>query len=285
MRLVLVHGINNEGRTPNAIIDEWLDALARVLSPDEMAKVRAAEIVAPYYGDALYEATKRQSQAEPKAVTLSVADAPADEAAFYRQALEDMAPAAGITEADIRAAAGTGDAVELGLPHDRRLLALLGALERVSPWQGSVILKLLPQGFVYLNRANVTAAVDDIVRPALTERPCVVVGHSLGSVISFKVLRDEPGVRVPFYLTIGSPLAIAAFKNAIGPIFARPNGVTTWLNGLDRDDAATLGRGLKETTFGPGIENVDDIDNGNETHAARMYLQNRKIAEALARAL
>lgn len=286
MRLVLVHGINNEGRTANAIIDEWLDALSQVLSPGDIAKVRAAEIVAPYYGDALYEETKRQSQAGPRAVSLSVAGAPTDELAFYRQALEDIAPAAGVTEAEIRAAAGAGEAIELGLADDRRVLALLRALERVSPWQGNILLKLLPQAFVYLNRPSVMAIVDDIVRPALTERPCVVVGHSLGTVVTFKLLRDELGVRVPFYLTIGSPLTVAAFKNAIGPIFARPDSVTTWLNGLDRDDAATLGRGLDETTFGPGIENVDNIDNGDtEPHAARMYLRDQKIAEALARAL
>lgn len=286
MRLVLVHGINNEGRTADAIIDEWLGALAQALSPADMAVVRAAEIVAPYYGDVLYEATERQNQAGPKAVALSVAEASSDEAAFYRQALEDMAPAAGVTEAEVRAAVGAGDAVELGLADDRRLLALVRALEHVSPWQGSVVLKLLPQAFVYLNREVATASVDDIVRPAITERPCIVVGHSLGTIVTFKLLRDELRVRVPFYLTIGSPLAVAAVKNAIGPIFARPDSVNAWLNGLDRDDAVTLGRALKETTFGPGIENVDDIDNGKaDPHAANMYLRDRRLAEALVRAL
>ena len=69
-------------------------------------------------------------------------------------------------------------------------------------------------------------------------------------------------------------------------MFARPNSVSSWLNGLDRDDAVTIGRSLKETTFGSGIENVDDIDNGDENpHDIRMYLRDGRIAEALVRAV
>jgi hypothetical protein len=285
MRLVFVHGINNQGRTEQEIIDEWLGALAQVLSRADMATVRRAEIIAPYYGDVLYAATVHQSKAGPEPVAQSASAAPSDEAEFYREALEDLAPAAGVTETEVRAEAGAGQAVELGLADDRRLLALFRALEGVSPLQGRLILRFLPQAFVYLNRAATTAAVDNIVRPAITGQACVIVGHSLGSVVTFKLLRDEGG-DVPFYLTLGSPLAVKAVKNAIGPVFARPSGVSLWLNGLDRDDAVTIGRSLKDTTFGPGIENVDDIDNGNEEpHAVSMYLRDRRIAEALARAV
>jgi hypothetical protein len=282
MRLVFVHGINNQDRSEQQIIDEWLGALEHVVSSADMATIRAAEILAPYYGDVLYAATLHQSQAGPEPVAQSAADAPGDESEFYRQALEDMAPAAGVTEAHVRAEVGAKEAVELGLPHDRRLLGLLRALEIVSPFRGRLVLKFLPQAFVYLHRASVAAEIDNIVRPAITDQSCVIVGHSLGSVVTFKLLRAEEAARVSFYLTLGSPLAVAAVKNAIGPVFARPNGVSSWLNGLDRDDAVTIGRSLKDTTFGPGIENVDDIDNGDENpHDVRMYLRDGRIAEAL----
>jgi hypothetical protein len=74
--------------------------------------------------------------------------------------------------------------------------------------------------------------------------------------------------------------------NAIGPVFARPDGVTSWLNGLDQDDAVTIGRRLTEAAFGPGIDNIDDIDNGDDDpHDVRKYLGDRRIAEALVRAV
>jgi hypothetical protein len=155
MRIVLVHGIENQGRSEAIIREDWLEALARVLSASDMAALRRSEIVAPYYGDILYAATQRESAAGPEPVAQSAADAPAEEADFYREALEDFAPAAGVTETQIRAQAGIEEPTELGFPHDRRLLALLRAIEAVSPWQGRLILRFLPQAFVYLNRAHV----------------------------------------------------------------------------------------------------------------------------------
>jgi hypothetical protein len=144
----------------------------------------------------------------------------------------------------------------------------------------------LPQAFVYLNRAAAAEVVEEIVRPALTTQPCIVVGHSLGTIITFKLLRTEAAAGAPFYMTLGAPLAVGAVMNAIGPAFARPDGVSSWLNGLDQDDAVTIGRSLTGETFGPGIDNVDDIDNGDDDpHDIRMYLRDRRIADALARAV
>jgi hypothetical protein len=286
MHLVFVHGINNQDRSERQIIDEWLGALGRVLSSSDMATIRAAEIVAPYYGDVLYAATMRQSKAGIEPVAQSVADAPGDEAEFYRQALEDMAPAAGVTESDVAAEVAAKEAVEQGFPHDRRLLGLLRALEFVSPFRGSLVLRFLPQAFVYLHRDAVANEIDAIVRPVIKNQPSVIVGHSLGSVVTFKLIRAEEAIRVPFYLTLGSPLALAAVQNAIGPAFGRPDYVRSWLNGLDRDDAVTIGRSLTDTAFGPGIVNIDDIDNGDENpHDICMYLRDHRIAEALVRAV
>ena len=74
--------------------------------------------------------------------------------------------------------------------------------------------------------------------------------------------------------------------NAIGPAFARPDRIPSWLNGLDQDDAVTIGRSLTEATFGSGIDNIDDIDNGDDDpHDVRKYLGDRRVAEALVRAV
>ena len=285
MRLVFVHGIDNQGRSEQIVIDEWLNALSFALSPADMAKLRQAEIVAPYYGDVLYQAVVGESQAGPEPIAQS-AVVDGDEAKFYLEALQEMAPAAGVTQADILAEAPAGEAIEQGLPHNRRLIAVFRALERISPFHGRHVLKFLPQAFVYLNRPATADAIDKIVRPALTAQPCVIVAHSLGTVVTFKLLRNEVAARSPSYITLGSPLAVRAVKNAIGPVFARPNQIPSWLNGIDLDDAVTIGRVLTAATFGPGIDNLDDIDNGSdEPHAVRMYLRDRRIAEAIVRAV
>lgn len=283
MRLVLVHGINNENSSSQKIIDDWLAALTRTLSADDMAAVRRADIVAPYYGDILAAATSGQG---PSPIAQSAGDIASDQARFYLESLEEMAKAAGVTETDVRAAAGITGPVEQSLPHDRRLLGLLRALETISPLKGALVLRLLPQAFVYLNRVAAAKAVDDIVRPALSGEPCVVVAHSLGTIVTFKLLRENPVLKVPLYLTLGSPLAVKSVKNAIGPAFRRPVSVVQWLNALDRDDAVTLGRSLNEATFGPEIANIDDVDNGeSDAHAISSYLHDARVAGALRRAL
>jgi hypothetical protein len=283
MRLVLVHGIENQGRSEAAIRDEWLYALSRSLPEPEMAKIRRAEIVVPYYGDLLYAETKAESAPGPDPVAQSVADAPAEEAAFYLDALEELASAAGVTEAQIRALAGAPAPQELGLPHNRRLLAVLRALESVSPQLGRLVIKLLPQVFVYLYRPHVTQAVDGIVRAALTKERCVIVGHSLGTVVTYRLLRSEPAaLGASFFLTLGAPLAVKAVKNAIGPPFGRSSNIARWLNGLDPNDAVTIGRPLGPTAFGADIENIEDVDNGSEPHDVSMYLRDVRIGKAIA---
>jgi hypothetical protein len=288
-RLVLVHGINNEGRSEQKTIDTWLDALSKAVAPADMAMIRRAEIVAPYYGDVLAEETNRKSQAGAQPVAQGLAETSAtapDEAEFYAQALEDFAPAAGVTEADIRAAAGVAGPIEQGLPHDRRFLALLRALETISPLKGRVVLRLLPQAFVYLNRATATQAVNDIVKPALADENAVVVAHSLGTIVTFKLLREAAAPQVPFYLTLGSPLAVRAVQNAVGPAFERPGCAESWLNALDPDDAVTIGRALNTANFGDGVENIDDIENGSgDPHDIRMYLRDTRVADAIVRAM
>lgn len=286
MRIVLVHGINNQGRSEREIIDDWLNALSKVLPSNEIAAIRRSEIVAPFYGDVLFNATKEASTAGPIPIALSAGDLPNEEADFYLNTLEDMAPVAGVTETDIRKQAGTEEAIEQGLPHDRRLNAILRAVETVSPFQGKIMLRFIPQAFVYLRRPHVADQIDDIVRPALSGEPCIVIAHSLGTVVAFKLLRATTSARVPFYLTLGSPLAVKSVKNALGPAYTRPSNISTWINGLDRDDAVTVGRALKANTFGPGIENIDDIENGNaDPHDIRRYLQDRRIAQAISKAV
>jgi hypothetical protein len=41
--------------------------------------------------------------------------------------------------------------------------------------------------------------------------------HSLGTVVTYTLLRSQSAAAVPFFLTLGSPLAGKAVKNAIGP--------------------------------------------------------------------
>lgn len=280
MRLVLVHGIGHQGLNSNWVIEAWMAALKAVVSPSDFALLKRQEIIAPFYGDVLYVETQGTSASGVEAVPMSVGLAQEDELEFMGFALQEAASALGVSEAQILAANPSDEALEQGFPHDRRVIALASALEGISPFQGRILLRVLSQAFVYLRRPQARKKVDDIVRRAIGDSPCVIVGHSLGSVVTFNLLR-ETGPQVPFYMTIGSPLAIKAVQSALGRPLRRPDRVHRWLNGADRNDFITLGRILNASTFGPGIENVEDVDNGPESHDSNMYLRNKSLSDAL----
>lgn len=284
-RIVLVHGINNEKNSSEAIKRDWIASLKSVASPAVAAKLQAADVVAPFYGKVLFDWTEGKGAA-PKAVAQAIEEPGSDEAEFYREALEEIAPAAGVSEAQIQQEAVTQGAVEQGLPHDRRLLALVRAIEKVSPFHGAIALEILPQAFTYLKRPGVADDIDAIVRPELEKGPAIVIAHSLGTIVTFKLLRQGASPDAPLYLTAGSPLAITAVKNAIGPRFERPKAVARWVNALDVDDAVTLGKKLDAATFAKDIENLSDVENGDkDAHSITQYLKDKGIGRVIAESL
>jgi hypothetical protein len=63
------------------------------------------------------------------------------------------------------------------------------------------------------------------------------VGHSLGTVVAYNVLRS--GRKVPLYVTVGSPLGIRATRKTLSPI-ENPIGNKGWYNAYDGRDVVAL---------------------------------------------
>ncbi len=95
---------------------------------------------------------------------------------------------------------------------------------------------------------------------------------------------NEPQ-QVPLYVTLGSPLPLISVQSALGRPRRVPKGVDRWLNGVDRDNFVTLGKGLTAATFASGIDNKLDIDNGSDAHHIARYLSDPFICKAISDAL
>jgi hypothetical protein len=213
-----------------------------------------------------------------------------NEGTFLAAALSEQATAAGITgraiAAEERAQIGQGAsvAVEQGFPMDRRINAIVRLLERVSPLHGDLVMRLLKQAFVYLKQPGADGVIDAIVRPVLDAGPAVIVGHSLGTVVTFKLLRqlalENRPLEIPLYITLGSPLPLMAVQAALGPAFSVPRGVGRWINAVDPNDFIALGRGLDG--FAGSIDNIIDIRHDSEdAHSIEGYLGDERIATAI----
>lgn len=286
MRLVLVHGISQEGKSEDVIKTEWLDALEAGLG--RSGATRALDVRAPFYGDKLRQASGPQFTG----VVAQGQSADTDETTFLAAALSEQAQAAGAggraIAAEERALAEEAGATVAaqGFPMDRRLNAILRVIERLSPLHGEVCMILLKQAYAYLKRPGVNDVVDAIVRPVLDAGPAVVVGHSLGTVVTFRLLRqlalEGRPLRVPLYVTLGSPLPLMAVQAALGPAFLVPSGVDRWVNAVDPDDLIALGRGLDATNFTTGIQNLLDIRNvPSYPHSIKGYIGDKRVGQAI----
>jgi alpha-beta hydrolase superfamily lysophospholipase len=87
---------------------------------------------------------------------------------------------------------------------------------------------------LYSNNRAVAKRIDNRVQASIGDQPCVVVAHSLGSIVAYRVLRAMGRIaRVKLLITIGSPLGLRTVRDLLSPparVF--PDGVESWINAL-----------------------------------------------------
>ena len=291
MKLVLVHGINQQDRVPEELQSSWLDWLSSGM-PDSNV-LQKATVDMPFYGKVLFDLMHGRNtlnvieQGEASSVD-------AEELAFIAEAMGEAGMAAGLSAQAIAMEqhAADGGPVEQGFLMNRRVNAIARLLERISPAHGRLVLPLVSQAYAYLRRPGIALAVDQIVGHALDPQvPTVVVAHSLGTVVTFKLMRAlaQAGrpMKCPLYVTLGSPLALRAVSAALGVPFVVPPGVDMWVNAVDPSDAVTLGKPLDASTFADHIENIMDLQNvsANSSHDVEGYLKERRVAAKVEMAL
>jgi hypothetical protein len=285
--MIWVHGINQQERSEEGLREAWLACLS-----DGVTRIGghmpSVDIAMPFYGKVLHEATQVRGQG----VIAQGGDISAEEGFFIASAMTEVAAAAGFTphliEAEQRKQSHIigSNVIDQAFPANRRVNAILRLIEKVSPMHGQVLMRMIRQAYAYLKIPGVAPKVDDIVRPLLEQGPAVIIGHSLGTVVTFKLLRELAAagrpVSVPLYVTLGSPLSVMGVQAALGPDFLQPKHVLRWLNALDPDDLVTLGRPLTEQTFCAGIENIQDIKNvEGDPHAICGYIGDSRVASAI----
>jgi len=98
------------------------------------------------------------------------------------------------------------------------------------------------------------------------DRRIMVIGHSMGSIIAYDVLRrlgrDEPQLRVDHFVTIGSPLGMAHVKFRISQendLVRTPSVVGRWTNFADRRDVVAIDAKLGDD-YEPNDQGVRVVD-------------------------
>ncbi|MEU0786828.1 endopeptidase [Streptomyces sp. NPDC006173] len=212
----------------------------------------------------------------------------ADEETFVVQALDDL-----LTPQE-RADAEHVDPTTLGvIKVPARITQRAMTLDRRKP--GGLVSKLirvLREVHTYLTDPDLARNVRKHVLQDADEHTTVLIGHSLGSVIAYDLLRYEEiaapgtaGAAVHTFVTCGSPLAIPTVQRGLGIEEGRLALSTPhirWINVFDPGDVVTGGAGLVLTA-----DRVTDfaVSNGvRDPHAATRYLRTTPVARAVTHA-
>ena len=289
-QLVLVHGRSQQGKDPVALKAEWLDALADGLAKSGLElPIGEQDVRFPFYGDALIERVDGTPDETAASVVVRGGRVDDDEQRFVRAVLVEMQQQTGISDAQL-AEVADDEVVERGPLNWGWVQAFLEAVDRFVPYgSGTGIALFTHDVYRYLTDSSIREEIEVGVSAALTPGvETVVVGHSLGTVVTYNLLRREGHLRgwhVPLYVTLGSPLAVTAIRKtlkSLAPI-RHPASVTRWFNARDPRDVVALYpldvRHFPIIPEEPAIENYVEVRNRTENrHGIAGYLDDQQVA-------
>jgi hypothetical protein len=287
VRLVLVHGRSQQGLNPVELQWIWMETLRRGAAKINRTLPEGLDVAFPYYGDKLDELARQFDI--PLTNDIQAKGSPVDEDFLKFQAAfaEAMRSGAGITDAQVQQEFGT-NTTERGPQNWAWVQAIIRAIDRYAGGVSqSGIESLMRDVYLYTTRAGVRDEIDRIVGPALNETPCVVIGHSLGSVVAYNVLRtDRRALKVQAYITVGSPLAVRAVRDQLRPI-GFPAPVKAWYNAFDpKDIVALYPLDARNFPVNPAVENYGSVRNATDNrHGIIGYLDDADVAKHVLNAL
>lgn len=289
MKVIFVHGRDQQDQAPRQLRANWLTAWEKGLAKSKLSLPPEDSIHTPYYADTLFELMQKLMQAKKGPATRSGYDGinEAQELEFTKRYLEEIAMA-NATTFEERMDVKNMVEEERGLLNWGAVQKLLGFLDKKNIF-GDYPLKVATRDvFVYLTQNHIKEAVNSIVENTFDATPCVVVGHSLGSIITYLVLKNNPHYQVKKYITIGSPLGVTSLAKhlelpLIMPECIRGDARDRWYNVYDERDFIAL-RPLDKKHFDNGFDIVNSTHVKNHTanrHGIAGYLDDEIIAKTI----
>lgn len=282
--MVALHGVGNQQKGPRQLAPLWQAALQDGLEFACGHRVAPPVLELAFYGHLFLPdgdlASARKGPAGDRGDWLLQLD---------QAELEDLAAAAAEMVSDEELAQAGAEEAKAHTRVPRPLQVVLRAMDRrFGPSAGVLHLGELRQVRRYLTEPETKAQVDEIVRAAVPQDCRALIGHSLGTVVAFEYVRQNPDHPLDLLLTLGSPLGLRMVRRLMpdpqyGASTGLPPNVRTWANIRDPRDpvacAGDLGR------WWPGVDDRPPVDNQGDAHSVERYLGKRETGAAVLAAL
>lgn len=287
MKLVFIHGRKQQGIEPASLKRLWLESLNKGLAKSKLSlPISDDDIIMPYYGDSLIELIEdldkninelRSRGTEPLSKQQD----------FYMSFLSEVAKDAGITNDEINneVPAEYRERGPLNWPWVLAIIRVLDKSQRISAW---TIKTVTNDVYLYLTNTAIQDTINNIVTELLPQEPFVLVGHSLGSVIGYNILRAGNNLPAIKYVSLGSPLGVQIVRQKLPLPIEMPSCLKDgWYNAFDKRDVVSL-RPLdsKHFNINPAIVNNADVVNQTDNrHGIEGYLNDKMVARVIYDAL
>lgn len=283
--ILLVHGRSRPLFGPVEMKEQWLVALRSGFDAAGLDVPFVDEDVRlPWYGGNLTHLVGGVARAEAERVSLR-GDLPRDEREFVAEVVRAVADELAFTPEQLDRVTAPADAG--GGPDDwGHVRTVLAAVDAYVPgMSGATVAFVARECFGYLTDARLRQMIDDgVAQAGPASGPVVVLGHSLGAVIAYHVLRSHPAAQdwdVPLLLTMGAPLGWQPVIRALTRLETRrvPAPVRAWVNVRDRLDAVTAG-GIDGRLVPAGsVDEESGVVNPEDgRHAIEYYLADPLVA-------
>jgi hypothetical protein len=290
-QLVFINGRSQEHKDAAQLKEQWIATWAEGLRRSGLGlPISEPDIRFPYYGDTLYDLERGAGEEAAANVIVRGAFEDNDEKEFMLQVMQEVRKKADVTDEQLAAVAGQ-EVVERGILNHEWVLGIMRALDsRLPGGSGASIALATHDVYEYLRNPGIRDVIETGVRAAFAPGvPTVVVGHSLGSVVAYNLLRRDGaamGWQVPLFVTVGCPLAVTAIRRALQPV-QFPACAGDWYNALDpRDVVALYPLDASHFAVNPPVKNKINVDNDTENrHGIVGYLNDKDVARKIYEAL
>ncbi|MEG1667390.1 hypothetical protein [Chryseobacterium sp.] len=290
-KLIFIHGRDQHGKDPKELKNLWIKSFKEGLEKSGLTiNISEDDILMPFYGDKLDYLVNNLDSILDNIVNRGNEDNLLDtkEMRFSQEFLSEIAQNANISESELQEQYNL-DLRDRGILNWPWILSILRAIDKRGNWGELSIKKFTYDVFLYLTNNNIKRIINDIVLQKIPNDPCIVVGHSLGSIVGYNILRDNPKLKIIKYITIGSPLGVNAIKNKLSTPIKMPECINEgyWYNAFDPHDTVSL-NSLDENNFNisPLIKNYGKVDNYTENqHGIEGYLSDSFVAKEIYNAL
>jgi len=290
MKVIFIHGRDQQDQAPRQLRANWLTAWEKGLAKSNLTLPPEDSIHIPYYADRLHALMlelilPKADQEISRSGSTGINEA--QELAFTKEYLKEIALAKATTFEERMEIKAMAEA-ERGPLNWAPVQSLLGALDKTNIFGDYPVKKATRDVFVYLTQNQIKEAINKIVEKTFDTTPCVVVGHSLGSIVSYLVLKNNPDFQVKKFITIGSPLGMTSLAKHLEPPLVMPeciqgDAADCWYNVYDESDFIAL-HPLDKQHFNNGFEIVNSthvINHTKNRHGIAGYLDDELIAKTI----